>query len=271
MSFLNKNFGDKPSLLKPVAIILVAILLIIGAVIFFSGEERATSSSLNPKQGVSTVGEVETVIAKWIEENPEAILKSVANMQKKAAAQRNQDAQKNISAKQDELMDKKSPNYSPSSYDVTIVEFFDYNCGYCKKANATIEKLLSEDKKVRVIYKDFPILGAASQDLAKVSIAVHLVKPSAYRKFHNSLMKSSARTKDAAIKLAKSIGIDSEKLTKALSEKSSKIDEIIQKNIVLGSSIGIQGTPGFVIGDELIPGALPIASFREKLAANRAK
>jgi protein-disulfide isomerase len=285
MSFLNKNLGDKPSLVKPIAVVAVIILITLGAFAFFSGEKTSNDSSssssengselnstgLNGGDKVATVADVEEVIAKWVAVNPKAILESVANMQKKMAEGRTKDAQKNIGAKRSELLDDKSPKYAPSGYDVTIVEFFDYNCGYCKKANSTVEQLLKEDKRIRVIYKDFPILGAASTEVSKVSVAVNLIDPSAYRKFHNALMISSARTKDAAIGIAKTVGINVEKLKEALKNKDSEIQKIIQDNIALGASVGIQGTPGFIIGDELIPGALEIGTFREKVAADRAK
>lgn len=192
-------------------------------------------------------------------------------MQRKAMEDRMKDARQNIGTKKDELFSKNSPQYAPSGYDVTMVEFFDYNCGYCKKANATVEQILKEDKKVRIIYKDFPILGEASNELSKVSIAVNILDPKAYRKFHDALMNSNERTKDGAIKVANSVGINVAKLQEVLRKEEAKISQIIQDNISLGSSIGINGTPGFVIGEELIPGALEIDTFREKIAAARAK
>ena len=287
MSFLNKNFGDKPSLVKPIAVV-VAILLIVGGAITFFGSkknfdkepnllnengERLTinSSGLDEDDSVSDVGDVEKVIAKWIEANPQAILQSVSSMQRKAMEDRMKDAQKNIATKSDDLFSNKSPQYAPAGYDVTIVEFFDYNCGYCKQAGATVEQVLKEDKKVRIIYKDFPILGEASNQLSQVSVAVHLVDPSAYRAFHEALMKSKERDKAGAIKVAKSVGINAGKLEEVLKKDAEKITKILQDNIALGAAIGIQGTPGFVIGEELVPGALEIGSFREKIAAVRSK
>ncbi len=228
-------------------------------------------TGLDGDDEVDNVSDVEKVIAKWIEANPQAILQSVSNMQKKKMEERMKDAQTNISASQDKLFDKNSAQFSRSGYDVTIVEFFDYNCGYCKKAQATIEQLLKEDKRIRIIYKDFPILGNSSAELAKVSVAVNLLKPSAYRDFHNALMTSSARDQNAAIQVAKSVGIDATALAKTIKEQEAKINEILQANIALCSSIGINGTPGFVIGEELIPGALDIQAFRERIASSRSK
>lgn len=275
-----KNLNVKPSVVKPL-VALVALVIIAAAIFaFFSDKKKTVSaifgeqtqtnpSGLDQNEEIETVEDVEKVIAKWIEANPQAILQSVANMQKKMAEEQMKDAQKNIGDKKSELLDGKSPQYAPAGYDVTVVEFFDYNCGYCKRANTTVEQLLKEDKKVRVIYKEFPILGEASIELAKVAVAVHILNSSSYRKFHDALMKSSERNKAGALKIAKSVGIDVKKLEEVLKKEEAKINEMIQANIALGSSIGINGTPGFVIGEELVPGAIDIQTFREKVSAAR--
>ncbi len=277
MSF-SSNFTGKSSILKPVIIILAILLVIGGAYSFFGKKDsdseskdaaQINSSGLDADQRIKNVGDVEEVLAKWVEANPQAILNSVANMQKKMMEEQVQNAQKNIGSKKSQLFDSKSPSYKPKGYDVTIVEFYDYNCGYCKRANGTLEEFLKSDKKVRVIYKDFPILGQASEELSKVSIAVDMVDSSAFKRFHDKLMSSNAATKEDALALAKEVGIDVKKLENTLASKKDKIMEIIQANRLLGSEIGIQGTPAFVIGEELIPGAVDAAILKEKVKALR--
>ncbi len=234
--------------------------------------EIVNSSGLDKDKKVNNVEGVEEVVAKWIEANPQAIISSVSNMQKKAMEEQMKNAQKNIGEKKGELFnDKKSPQYSPSGYDVTIVEFYDYNCGYCKKAQSNVEELIKSDKKVRVIYRDFPILGQPSKEMAEVSIAVNLSEPSSFKKFHDALMSSSEKGKDGALRIAKNVGINIAKLESTLSKDKSKIEKLIEDNLTLGSSIGINGTPGFVIGEELIPGALDVSALKEKISAVRKK
>jgi len=285
MSFLKKNM--KPSLAKPLIIAVLVIIAIVAGIVFFGAKQNLDSSKdasgqngepaalnetgLDGSDSVENVADVEKVIAKWVEANPQAIIQAVANMQQKAMKQRLDQAQETIKTKEGDLYSKSSPHYTPSGYNITVVEFFDYNCGYCKKANQALEQFLKEDKKVRVIYKDFPILGEASQELAKVSVAVNIIEPSLYREFHNALMKSNEKNKQGAIKVAKSVGVNQEKLEKALSSKAEEINELLQNNLSLGSGIGINGTPGFVIGEELVPGAIEVEGFREKVAALRAK
>jgi protein-disulfide isomerase len=284
MSFLKKsNLGDSPFVKPIIAIILV--LIIGGGIYSITGGKKAAEnddvkvekeaeiqpSGLDLNEEVETVGDVEKVIVKWVEANPKAIIQAVANMQKKASEDQMKNAQKNIVEKKAELESSDSPAVAPDGYDVTIVEFFDYLCGYCKKAQDTVETVLKDDKKVRFIYKEYPILGQASVEMSQVAVAVSLIDNNSYRKFHNALMKSNARSKDEAIKIAKEIGIDGAKLTASLKDNQEKILKILQVNSELGASIGISGTPGFIIGEELIPGALDAASFKAKIAALRSK
>jgi len=228
------------------------------------------ATGLDLKEPVTNIGDVEKVVAKWVETNPEAIIQSVVAMQKKAAEQQQQNAQKNVSLKKDDLFNnKKSPTHSPKGYNVSLVEFFDYNCGYCKKAQSSVEELLKQDKKVRIIFKELPILGASSVELSKVAIAVNMVDSASYLSFHDALMKGSARTKEGAIKIAVGLGIDEAKLQKTLTDKSSDIEEQIKLNQELAATIGINGTPAFVIGDELIPGAVDLNTLKDKISAKR--
>lgn len=294
MSFVNKKIG-KPSLAKPVAIIIAVLLLVGGTYALFgskkdqpkdeandsnkeiTNEQDALAAGVKPSglekdQKVKNVEDVEEVVAKWIEANPHIILQSVANMQKKMSEDRVKNAQKNIVEKKDELFnDKNSPSFEPEGYDVTLVEFFDYSCGYCKKAHATIEELIKEDKKIRIVYKEFPILGEPSMEMSRVAIAVNMVSPQSFKKFHDALMKTNERGKAAALKAVKAAGINSAKVEEVLKSEKDKIDQILNSNLMLGNSIGINGTPGFVVGEELIPGALGLAEFKEKVAAARAK
>ena len=284
MSFSKKS--HKPASSK---LILASILLAsVAGIVYFSYNKKDSNkenkapetaiqgeikpSGIDPSKSVSEVKDVEEVIAKWVEANPQAIINSVQNMQKKMMEEQSKNAQKNIGQKQNELFNNNdSPQYAPQGYDASIVEFYDYGCGYCKKAQAIVDELVKTDNKLRIIYKDFPILGEPSFEMAKVSIAVNLVAPNSFRKFHDSLMKTQERGKAAALKAAKAAGVDSKKIEDALKNQKEKIEKIIQDNLALGSSIGINGTPGFVIGEELIPGAMDAASLKAKIDALRKK
>ncbi len=282
--FLNSNFRSKPSLLKPILAV-VAVLVVIGAIYSYfskdsddaannnnSDKAAINSSGLDKDKRIRNVGDVEEVMAKWLENNPQAIIASVTNMQRKAMEDQAKNAQKNIGPKKSELYnDPNSPAYSPKGYDISIVEFFDYNCGYCKKSNPIVEALIKADPKVSVVYKEFPILGQASEEISMVAIAVHLAEPASYKKFHDALMNSNAGGKEDALKIARDNGINTSKVENVLKSQKDKIAAIIAANRSLGASIGIQGTPGFVVGDELIPGAMSTEALLQKVNEQRKK
>ena len=261
--------------IKKALVALGALIIIIGTFLYLSKDSSKDNKALDEvisidrNMSIDSVEDVEKVIAYWIDKNPEAIIASVTNMQKKAMQQQAKNAQKNISKKKSEIYSDSAPSYSPKGYDVTIVEFYDYNCGYCKQVNKSVEQLIKSDRKVRVIYRDFPILGKVSQELSEVSIAVHLTSPRKFRKFHSKLMSDRFSSKEAAIKAAGQVGINVAKLRTTLRNKKSKIQSILQENLALGSQVGITGTPAFVIGEELVPGALDVNSLKEKINAVR--
>ncbi|MFM8186754.1 MAG: DsbA family protein, partial [Alphaproteobacteria bacterium] len=120
-------------------------------------------------------------------------------------------------------------------------------------------------------YRDFPILGEPSFEMAKVSVAVNLISPNSFKKFHDALMKTNDKGKKAALNAAKNAGIDTKKIEDTLKNEKEKIEKILQDNLSLGSSVGITGTPGFIVGEELIPGAMDVNTFKEKINALRVK
>ena len=279
--FLNSNL-NKPSLVKPIVIIVAVLLVIGGAYTFFgkkSDVEKASadqagvqSSGLDKGQKVGNVGDVEEVVAKWIEANPQAIITSVSNMQRKVMEDQMKTAQKNIGPKKDELFnDKNSPVYAPKGYNVAIVEFFDYNCGYCKKTNSVIEELVKADPKVKIIYKEFPILGQASEEISSIALAINIVDPAAYKKFHDAMMNSAASSKEEVMKIVANSGANVAKVESTLKSHKDKIAAMIAANRALGGAIGVNGTPGFVLGEELVPGAVSLEMLQQKIAEQRKK
>ncbi len=280
--FLNSKLG-KPSLAKPV-IIIAAVLLVVGGAYAFFGKKSDSAdkaaeeqvavqpSGLDKDQKIRNVADVEEVLAKWIEANPQAIINSVTNMQRKAMEDQMKAAQKNIAPKKDELFnDKNSPVYAPKGSNVAIVEFFDYNCGYCKKTNAVVEALIKADPKVKIIYKEFPILGQSSEEISTIALAVNIVDPSSYKKFHDAAMNSGANTKEEVMKIVASVGVNTSKVESTLSSHKEKIAAMINANRALGGAIGVNGTPGFVVGEELIPGAVSLEALQQKIAEQRKK
>ena len=140
--------------------------------------------------------------------------------------------------------------------DVTLVEFFDYNCGYCKKSLSDVMNLMKDDPKLRIILRDFPVLGPDSIEASKVALAVRAqISGMKYMEFHQKLLESRGRVgKDRALQVAQELGADMAKLQKDL--ESAEIRRLIEGTMHAADALRIGGTPAFVVGDGVIIGAV---------------
>lgn len=204
--------------------------------------------------------DIEKIIHDYLMEHPEVILESVS------AGQEKQQAGK-VSAALEEYKDYLYNNIqgleagNPDG-DVTIVEFFDYNCGYCKRVNPIINQILEEDKNVRVIFVEFPILGESSYAAARYALAAN--KQGRYAEFHNQLMSASgALTENRIEQIAKGLGLDMAQLKKDMQD--TDITNMLQKNHSMAQDFGITGTPAFLIGDTFIGGAMSYAAMKSAI------
>ena len=144
--------------------------------------------------------------------------------------------------------------------DITIVEFFDYNCGYCKRALADLNRVISKNPNVRVVLKDYPILNENSYELSQLSIAAGF--QGKYFEYHTELLNKPGRvTYQMAIDIAAEIGLDIEKLEQDF--KSKEVNDMIANNKVLGYSLAVSGTPSYFIRDVNIRGAVGLETLQE--------
>ncbi len=147
---------------------------------------------------------------------------------------------------------KEAPMMNPEGTDVTIVEFFDYNCGYCRRAVGDVVKLIKGDKKVKYVFKELPIFGKDSEAAARVALAAG--KQGKYFEVHQGLFTVDGKADETtAIGIAKQLGLDIEKLKADMT--SDEVNKELQTVEKLAQSLGIQGTPHFLVGDKIIPGA----------------
>lgn len=154
--------------------------------------------------------------------------------------------------------------------DVTLVEFFDYNCGFCKRALADIEKLLSSDKKLRVVLKELPVLGPGSVEAARVSLAVRLQDQSGsiYGEFRKKLLASQGPiTKDRALSVARELGLNVARIEADLA--GDEVKASLEESRSLARTLGITGTPSYVIGEQVVPGAVGHAALAEGIRRAR--
>lgn len=213
--------------------------------------------------------EINKMIETYIMENPRIILEAVQRMQAQEEENQQNQAQKNLVSFKDQLInDPHAPIAGNPDGDVTIVEFFDYRCGYCKRVSPTVAQAVKEDGNVRVVYKEFPILGPESVVAARASLAIWRLAPEKYMDFHEGLMNSRgsvSMSKIAAV--ARKIGLDSDALVEEM--KSPEIERDLRNNYELAQSLGISGTPAFVVGNELVPGALDLDALKNLIKEAR--
>lgn len=152
--------------------------------------------------------------------------------------------------------------------DVTLVEFFDYNCTYCKRAHADMKQLLASDKNLRVVLKEFPVLGEGSAEAANVAVAVNMVAPDKYWTFHDALLTERGQVNGAkALAVAEEIGIDKVKLAQAM--KSDEAKATIAEVYDLASKLALTGTPSYVTPKEVVVGAVGFDALKEKIGEAR--
>lgn len=197
--------------------------------------------------------EIQGIIKSYLSENPQVIMDSMQAYQQKQAADRMAGAQTALENVYGDLTAKDLPSTGNPDGDVTVVEFYDYNCGYCKKAFADVTTVLESDKNVRFVFHEMAILGPSSEVAARWSLASH--KQGKFFAFHSALMNHQGGLDDATLEqTAKSVGLDIEQLKK--DAESEEVKATIAKHREMALSLNIQGTPGFVIGKKLYPGYL---------------
>jgi protein-disulfide isomerase len=206
-------------------------------------------------------------IREYLIANPEVLVEAMQELERKQDSQRDSAAQKAISENQNELLrDPDSPVAGNPNGDVTVVEFSDYQCPYCKRAHNAVKSVVAADGKVKVIYKDLPILGEASRIAALAALASgaqgkHLA-------FHNALMEYNGKIdRDKIMEIAASVGLDVAKLQKDMEDP--KLKQIIDRNLALASALGVRGTPAFVIGNQFVPGAVDADALKQLIADAR--
>ena len=213
--------------------------------------------------------DVENLIRDYLLNNPEVILESVRAYQAKREVQAEQSARAALAANRGQLDgDPMTPQAGNPKGDVTIVEFFDYNCGYCKRMIPALQELLATDKQVRYVFKEYPILRPDSETAARAALAVWKLAPDKYLPFHVALMSGRGELSEERIfKAAEPLGIDRAKLRATMDDPA--VRDALRRNHELAQILNINGTPAFIVGDQLQPGAVDVAGLREMIAKAR--
>jgi protein-disulfide isomerase len=210
------------------------------------------------------------IVRNYLTDNPEILVEMTTELDKRQAEEQAAKQSKTISENKDALFRSKFSFTGNPDGDVTLVEFFDYNCGYCKRALPDIVKLVDEDSKVRLVLKELPIFGEDSEAAAKGALAA--MKQNKYFEMHQKLYSESGKAdKEKVLKVAGELGLDVDQLQKDM--ESDDVKKGIEEARDLAQKLGLQGTPLFLIGDKVIPGAPDDLhdQLKEKVAEVREK
>ena len=238
-------------------------LSVLGALILFTSGCSTTANEIKNASAISQ-DLTDATIERYIRAHPEVIEQSLQGLLAKREAELRNHQKAALVTKQQELVrDPASPVSGNPKGEITLVEFYDYRCGFCKKAASAVTELQKVDSRVRVVYKDLPILGEPSELAAKAALASQA--QGKHQAFHEALLASHAdMTKDAILKIAMKVGLDTKRLEADMA--NSKWQAVIDKNRTLARELGISGTPGFIVGNELVPGWLDLNGLKELIA-----
>ncbi|MCB1514298.1 MAG: DsbA family protein [Hyphomicrobiaceae bacterium] len=212
-------------------------------------EAPATASTFSDGQKA----EIEGIIKSYLLKNPELFLEIQTALEAKMEQIQAERLKTALAAHKEELFrDPDAPVAGNPKGDVTVVEFFDYNCGYCKRGFPDVAKLLENDTKVRVVFRELPILSQGSEEAARVAIAANM--QGKYWEFHSRMIAHKGQANEAsAMKIAEKAGLDMDRIKADM--KSEKVDAEIKKVRELAQTLNINGTPHFIVGNRSIPGA----------------
>jgi protein-disulfide isomerase len=246
-------------LLRPLAAAAAAIVLVGVTPVLaqkFSDEQRR---------------EIGSIVRDYLLKNPEVLQEAIAELEKRQALAEADKHKAAISTHREALFNsKRQVTLGNPQGDVTLVEFFDYNCGYCKRALGDMLELLKSDQKLKFVLKEFPVLGPGSVEAAQVAVAVNMQDRTGkkYLEFHQKLLSGRGQIDKAkALAAAKDVGLDVARIEKDL--QSPEIKATLEESVKLAEALGISGTPSYVVGQSVIPGAVGSTTLKQHVEAAR--
>jgi len=213
--------------------------------------------------------DIQAIVRSYLIAHPEVLEEAMNELNKRQAAEEAAKHEAAIGQNADSIFN--SPHgvvLGNKDGDVAFVEFFDYNCGYCKRAMADMLDLLKSDPKLKIVLKEFPVLSEGSVEAAKVAVAVRMQDPKKYLDFHTRLLGGRGPVDKArALAAAKDVGLDVARIEKDLA--NPEVRATIEENMKLAEDMGLNGTPSYVIGKQVVIGAVGLEALKEKIGIAR--
>src|ERR1700751_5627986 len=211
--------------------------------------------------------EIEAIIHDYLIHNPDVMIEAIRGAEDKLNREADANATTVLSDRRTEIFDDPAtPVGGNPQGDVTIVGFFDYRCPYCKQVLPALQTLLKEDHKLRFVYKEMPVLGQPSVTAAHAALAAQ--RQGKYEPFHNAMMATKGQITDETVyKVAGSVGLDVDRMKQDMS--APDIGQALKTNLALAEALNIRGTPGFIVGKHIVPGAIDLDALRNMVAEAR--
>jgi len=211
--------------------------------------------------------EIERIIKDYLIAHPEVLQEAMAELEKRQQAAESEKARAAVQGNSQTLFNSaRQVVVGNIKGDVTLVEFFDYNCGYCKRALTDLLELMKNDGNLKVVLKEFPVLGAGSVEAAQVAVAVRMQDKTGkkYLDFHQKLLGGRGQVDKArALAAAKDVGLDMGKLEKDLASEEVRVT--LEESFKLAESLGLNGTPSYVVGSDVVIGAVGLDALKQKV------
>jgi protein-disulfide isomerase len=200
--------------------------------------------------------EIERVVRELLAREPELVIDAIRSYQARQEEARNAQVADAIAAHRAALVSAEHPSIGPADAAVTVVEFFDYRCSFCRRMVPRLDALLAEHDDVRVVFVEFPVLGPDSLRAAQASLAVWRQDAEAYPDVHRAFMEADDLSAPALVAIAEEHGLDGDRLVEEM--QSEAVRARLMANHELAQEIGVEGTPAFIVGDSFMPGAVPL-------------
>ncbi len=215
-------------------------------------------------------GAIGEIIREYLIQNPEVLQEAIAELEKRQGEAQKTAQASALGEERERLFNSpRAAVVGNTGGDVALLEFFDYNCGYCKRALTDLKALVKADPKLKVVLRDFPVLGPDSVEASRVSIAAkQQLKGEKLFDYHARVMETKGKVNaERALAVAREMGLDMARLQKDLD--GEEVKATIQENVALGDKLGLTGTPAFILADEIIPGAVGFEPMRQAVASVR--
>jgi protein-disulfide isomerase len=210
---------------------------------------------------------IEGIIHDYLLHNPDVLIEALRGAEDKLNREADATAAEVLNDRRSEIFDDPATPVGGNPHgDATIVEFFDYRCPYCKQVLPALQTLLKEDHKLRFVYKEMPVLGPQSVTAAHAALAAQ--RQGKYEAFHNAMMATRGQITDETVySVAGSVGLDLDRLKRDMN--APEIEQALKANLALAEALNIRGTPGFIVGNHIVPGAVELDSLRNMIADAR--